>query len=228
MKTSQLVMTVFILSLMEMGASQCDGEKCYQKSCEYYVFLHLSVVRLAAAVRETLSPFMTEIIKGLAIVKNNMSFVKEDVLRIEGKIDSVSIDIEEHKNKTYAAVTEIREDLATVKNNMSFVKEDLLRIGGKIDSVSIDIEEHRNKMDAPTLYECGGIEGLRLVVYLDMIDSNCPSAWKLSHSKRACGRVSTSSPSCDSVFFPASGGDYTNVCGSIRAYQYCGTDAFEE
>ena len=52
--------------------------------------LHLLVVRLAAAVHEALSPFMTEIREDLATVKNNMSFVKENLLRIESKIDSVS------------------------------------------------------------------------------------------------------------------------------------------
>ena len=30
-----------------------------------------------------------------------------------------------------------------------------------------------------------------------------------------------------SVFFPVSGGDYTNVCGSVRAYQVGHIDAFE-
>ena len=69
------------------------------------------------------------------------------------------------------------------------------------------------------------------MVYLNMTDpnTNCPSGWQLtSHSKRTCGKVNTSSLSCDSVFFPVSGGgDYTSVCGSIRAYQNGGTDAFE-
>ena len=52
--------------------------------------------------------------------------------------------------------------------------------------------------------------------------------WQLtSHSKRSCGRLSTTSLSCDSVLFSVSGGDYTSVCGSIRAYQKNQTDAFE-
>ena len=67
------------------------------------------------------------------------------------------------------------------------------------------------------------------MVYLNMTDpnTNCPSGWNLtSYSKRTCGKVSTSSLSCDSVLFPVSGG-YTSVCGSIRAYQYGQIDAFE-
>ena len=132
--------------------------------------LHLSVVRLAAAVHETLSPFMTD----------------------------------------------MKEDMAAVRE--------------KVDSLSRDLEEHRNKTEVPPLYGCGGTGGWRRVVYLDLTDpnTNCPSGWQLtSHSKRTCGKISTSDLSCDSVFFPISGGDYTSVCGSIRAYQFGGIDAFE-
>ena len=37
------------------------------------------------------------------------------------------------------------------------------------------------------------------------------------YSKRTCGRSSTGGHTCDSVFFPVSGGQ---VCGRIRAYQW--------
>ncbi|CAI8049485.1 hypothetical protein GBAR_LOCUS27247, partial [Geodia barretti] len=76
--------------------------------------------------------------------------------------------------------------------------------------------------EVPTSFVCGGTKAWRRVVYLDMRDpnTNCPSGWQLtSYSKRTCGKVNTSSLSCDSVLFPVSGGDYTSVCGSIRAYQ---------
>ena len=80
-------------------------------------------------------------------------------------------------------------------------------------------------------YECGGTYGWRRVVYLNMTDptTNCPSGWQLAtyDSKRLCGKVSSGAFSCDSVLFPVTGGDYTSVCGSVRAYQYGGTDAFE-
>ena len=68
------------------------------------------------------------------------------------------------------------------------------------------------------------------MVYLDMTDpnTNCPSGWHLTgHSKRTCGKVSTGRLTCDTVIFPVSGGAYTSVCGTIRAYQYGQTDAFE-
>ena len=77
--------------------------------------------------------------------------------------------------------------------------------------------------------KCGGTWGWRRAVYLDMTDPNtsCPSGWNMTgYSKRTCGRFSNSSRSCDSVFFPVSGGPYSQVCGRIRAYQYGVPDAF--
>ena len=130
--------------------------------------------------------------------------------------------------------TGIREGLAAVKTDidegMAAVQEDLTRIEGKIDSLSRDLEDHKSKTEASPLHGCGGTGGWRRVVYLDMTDPNtkCPSGWQLtSHPKRTCGKVNTSELSCDSVFFAVSGRHYTSVCGSIRAYQYSHTDAFE-
>ncbi|CAI8029647.1 hypothetical protein GBAR_LOCUS16823 [Geodia barretti] len=188
MKSLQLVVVAaFAFSLLETGASQCD------------------VVRLAAAVHETLSPFMTEI--------------REDLSRIESKVDSLSGDIEEHKNKTAAelsmTVTTAHSELE--RNVLTNVTKELKKTADYI-------------LELAHTYECGGTGGWRRVVYLNMTDpnTNCPSGWQLtSHSKRTCGRVNTRNLFCDSVLFPVSGGDYTSVCGSIRAYQYGRTDAFE-
>ena len=36
---------------------------------------------------------------------------------------------------------------------------------------------------------------------------------------KTCGKVNTDILSCDSVFFPVTGGEYNIVCGRIRAYQ---------
>ena len=78
-------------------------------------------------------------------------------------------------------------------------------------------------------YACGGIGNWRRAVYLDVTDpnTNCPSGWQLTEfSKRTCGRANSSSLSCDSVFFPVSGGPYSQVFGRIRAYQWGLPDAF--
>ena len=78
-------------------------------------------------------------------------------------------------------------------------------------------------------YTCGGTGGWRRVVYLDMTDSSttCPSGWQLTgYSKRTCGRVNTERRTCNSATFPVSGGEYTRVCGRIKAYQWAATYAF--
>ncbi|CAI8049114.1 hypothetical protein GBAR_LOCUS27048, partial [Geodia barretti] len=55
MKSLQVVLVAgFIFSLLQIGTCQCD------------------VVRLAAAVHETLSPFTTEMREGLAAVKTEI------------------------------------------------------------------------------------------------------------------------------------------------------------
>ena len=75
----------------------------------------------------------------------------------------------------------------------------------------------------------GGTGGWRHVVYLDMTDpsTTCPSGWQLTgYSKRTCGRASDGSNTCDSVTFPVSGGEYSRVCGRIKAYQWATTNAF--
>ena len=80
-----------------------------------------------------------------------------------------------------------------------------------------------------TPHTCGGTGGWRRVVYLDMTDpsTTCPSGWQLTgYSKRTCGRASDGFLTCDSVTFPVSGGEYSRVCGRIKAYQWGGTFAF--
>ena len=119
-------------------------------------------------------------------------------------------------------INDIKEDLSSVKNDLA-----------QLNLTGIDNKLDRNLKNSLgyiyPVYTCGGTGGWRRVVYLDMTDpnTNCPSGWQLtSRSKRTCGRVSTGL-TCDSVTFPVSGGDYSRVCGRIKAYQYGGTDAFE-
>ena len=151
------------------------------------VVVNLPAVRLAAAVHETLSPFMKEMLKHLAEVKENLTSV-------QGQVNSLT--------KTLAKEVE--------RNVLKNVTKELKKAADYV-------------LERSHTYHCDGTEGWRRVLYLNMTDpnTNCPSGWQLtSNSKTTCGRVNTSSLSCDSVFFPVSGGNYTSVCGSIRAYQY--------
>ena len=72
------------------------------------------------------------------------------------------------------------------------------------------------------LHTCGGTGGWRRAVYFDMKDpnTNCPTGWNMTgYSKRSCSRTTSGCYTCDSVFFPVSGGPYSQVCGRIQAYQ---------
>ena len=78
-------------------------------------------------------------------------------------------------------------------------------------------------------FTCGGTGRWRRVVYLDLTDPStvCPSGWQLTgYSKRTCGRARPGNFVCDSVFFPVSGGEYSKVCGMIKAYQWGSPDGF--
>ena len=184
--------------------------------------LHLSVVRLAAAVHETLSPFMTA--------------MKEEVAAVKGKVDSLSRDLEEHKNKTTTKLVDMHSKLDSLDSKQDGLNMTVMTLNSELEHNVLTNVTKELKKNADYIvqqlppYECGGTGGWRRVVYLDMTDpnTNCPSGWQLtSHPNRTCGKISTSSLSCDSVFFPVSEGNYASVCGSIRAYQYGGMDAFE-
>ena len=117
-------------------------------------------------------------------------------------------------------------------------------ISGVESMISDKIEEHDNQITTQlmrmnqtltkeifynTEKTCGGTWGWRRAVYLDMTDpnTNCPSGWQLTgYSKRTCGRATSGWNTCDSVFFPVSGGPYSQVCGRIRAYQHGTPEAF--
>ena len=125
--------------------------------------------------------------------------------------------------------------LNDVKTELDGVSDTTNAISHKIDDHNADVaaeltEIHEN-LTQHIGYTCGGTGGWRRVVYLDMTDpnTNCPSGWNLTtYSKRTCGRATNRFTSCDSVFFPVSGGPYSQVCGRIRAYQWGLTFGFYE
>jgi len=75
---------------------------------------------------------------------------------------------------------------------------------------------------------CGGA-GWTRVAYLDMSDplQTCPSAWTVNTTPvRGCGRSSSGTISCDSVFYPVNGLRYSRVCGRITSYHKGFSDGF--
>ena len=98
------------------------------------------------------------------------------------------------------------------------------------DNLTHQLETIKDCIEILPVYSCGGTGGWRRVVYLDMTDphTTCPSGWIMTgYSKRTCGRISTGWRTCSSATFPVSGGEYSRVCGRIKAYQRGGTIAFE-
>ena len=76
---------------------------------------------------------------------------------------------------------------------------------------------------------CGITEGWTRVVYLNMSNSSqqCPSAWEeASQPVRSCGRVASTTGSCDSATFATNGRSYSRVCGRLRGYQVGYNNAF--
>ena len=111
------------------------------------------------------------------------------------------------------------------------INDDVNGIRSELSVMSDKLEDHdnktANKLDClhknGACYTCGGTGGWRRAVYLDMTDpnTNCPSDWnETGYSKRTCGRATDAYNACDSVYFPVSGGEYSQVCGKIRAYQW--------
>ncbi len=78
---------------------------------------------------------------------------------------------------------------------------------------------------------CGSEGGWTRLAYLDMSDAtvDCPLDWELFDSDivRACGRSTSTGPSCSSVTHSANGVSYSQVCGRVIGYEYGTTNAVE-
>ena len=145
---------------------------------------------------------------------------------------SQQINVLNSKLDTLTATTaQLSTEYQNLQTNISDVEctdsEESLELYQNLTHQLESIQSGVNTLHGP--YTCGGTIGWRRVVYLDMTDSSttCPSGWQLTgYSKRSCGRVSTGIYTCDSATFPVSGGEYTRVCGRIKAYQWGATQAF--
>ena len=158
-------------------------------------------------------------------MREDISSVKSDIMVMKNEIatisQSVSNQTEEVNTRLIGLNESMRDDFSSTEN----------MICDKIEEHNNQITTELMRMNQTLTREifyntektCGGTWGWRRAVYLDMTDpnTNCPSGWNMTgYSKRTCGRANSSWYSCDSVFFPVSGGPYSQVCGRIRAYQW--------
>ena len=201
-------------------------------------------------MREDISSMKSDVVTIKATISNH---TEEVDARFNEIVNNLMHKVEQHNNEsesqlaavcdlTTSTVASLENELSSMRDDFSGVERELSSLNSTANMICDKIEEHDNHVTTElmrmkqTLTEeisgglkCGGTWGWRRAVYLDMTDpnTNCPSGWQLTgYSKRTCGRASSSSRSCDSVFFPVSGGPYSQVCGRIRAYQYGWPDAF--
>ena len=128
------------------------------------------------------------------------------------KMDSLEECLSEHKEQVTGKLNALQTSQANHTSQVEKIQDDVTYL--KI-------------IHGP--YTCGGTGGWRRAIYLDMTNPNttCPSGWNMTeYSKRTCGRATDEHNTCDSATFPVRGGEYTRICGRIRAYQWGGTDAF--
>ena len=177
-------------------------------------------------------------------IKDDISCVKREISRLN-----------ETMTKLNQTLSQQNDTLGILYHNLILVKMDLTDISNTTNSICDKVEDHNNNMTnklieineqmkwnfsvqlkstygyiiSPPVYTCGDTGGWRHAVHLDMTDpsTDCPDGWNMTdYSKRTCGRASDGVATCDSVAFPVSGGEYSQVCGSIKAYSWGTPTAF--
>ena len=185
-------------------------------------------------------------------VDNDLQMLRDSMDSLNHSISNLSTCLQEHKQQTATELSHLQTPLTSTHSKLDTLTNTTASDHQQIIDNMTDVEcmdtqqnvqlhqnlQHNLTQQLETIkdyvgslpvYTCGGTGGWRRVVYLDMTDSHttCPSGWQLTgYSKRTCGRVSTGSFTCDSATFPVSGGQYSRVCGRVKAYQYGGPDAF--
>ena len=181
-------------------------------------------MRITAAVYEALRPILNEMWKDISSVKNVIATISQSVSKeVNTRLSGLNCDVERELSGFNSTATMVCDKIEEHDNQIT---TELMRMN---QTLTKEILNNRESIYDTAGLKCGGTWGWRRAVYLDMTDPNinCPSGWHLTgYSKRTCGRANSSSLSCDSVFFPVSGGPYSQVCGRIRAYQYGIPDAF--
>ena len=182
---------------------------------------------LQSSINANLSCVKTDLANLQSSINANLSCVKTDLADLQSSVNSVNNKLE-LMNKLFS-------------DDFNDVKTELNGINDTTNEIVDEIEDHDKQTgtklidikslicDSHGCHTCGGTGGWRRVVYLNMTDPNtdCPSGWNMTnYNIRTCGRASDGTYSCDSVFFPVSGGEYSQVCGKMKAYQWGVTAGF--
>ena len=232
-----VVLCLVTLSSVQLGQSQCDGKSkdCHSLPLLMCVVLLYTVTRITASVYEVLRPILSEIKEDIRSVKsdivNEMATINQRVSNHTEEVDARLSSLNESMRDVFNGV---ERELSIVNTTANMICEEqtnqiTTELMGMEQILTKQIINNRESIHDTAGLKCGGTWGWRRAVYLDMTDpnTNCPSGWNMTgYSKRTCGRASTGWRTCDSVFFPVSGGPYSQVCGRIRAYQWGSPIAF--
>jgi len=187
---------------------------------------------------------VTRALGELRSLKEDLICLKESVVSLNDSVRSLREQLTEHKQQTATTDTitqQMNTKLNTLISDLSQHQQQTVAESAQFqtsftqlhqnltNNITHQLETIHSSVEQLPVYTCGGTGGWRRVVYLDMTDpsTSCPSGWQLTgYSKRTCGRASGGGTICDSVTFTVSGGQYSRVCGRIKAYQRGATLAF--
>ena len=167
------------------------------------------------------------------------------------KLDTLNTSLFQHQQQTTAELAHLQTSLNSTNSKLDSLMATAAQLSSDHQEIQTNISDvqcmdtqqrlqnnltHQLEMtkdnvtQVPNGYSCGGTGGWRHVVYLDMTDphTTCPSGWNMTgYSKRSCGRNNTGiRRTCSSATFPVSGGEYSRLCGRIKAYQWGATQGF--
>ena len=179
-------------------------------------------------------------------LNSTQSSLADQTGQLNYKLDTLNTGLSQHQQQTTAELSHLKTSLNSKLDSLmataAHLSSDHQEIQTNIsdvqcmdthqslqDNVTHQLETIKDCIESPPVYSCGGTGGWRRVVYLDMTDphTTCPSGWNMTgYSITTCGRNNTGFRTCSSATFPVSGGEYSRVCGRIKAYQSGPTAAF--
>ena len=215
--STQLYLTSHISKINNKleALTTCTSEKEENDSVEL-VKIHESVTTHAQQLSEMLSQHKEQIVYEFFKVGTAIASSQSSMDTIHSKLELLAATTAQ-LSYHHSMETDIASSNCSDRNEGVQLHQNLR------DNLSHQLEVIQQYVDSLPVHTCGGTGGWRRVVYLNMTDPSAtyPSGWQLTrYSKRTCGRVSTEMLTCDSAIFPVGGGEYTKVCGKIKAYQF--------
>ena len=192
------------------------SEKEGKESVEL-VKMHESVTALAQQLSVILSQHKEQIVFQLSMIETAITSSMSSLDTIHSRLESLAAATAQLSSYHHSMETDISSAKCLDTDEGVQLHQNLQ------DNLSHQLETIQQYVDSLPVHTCGGTGGWKRVVYLDMTDpsTTCPSGWQLTgYSKRTCGRNTTVMRTCDSAIFPVGGGEYTKVCGRIKAYQF--------